>query len=500
MTTEREYQEWEAKRRRKQGNKSKFRSPASKNKSKLNKSLIFFLFLGLSFITIKNNQEQIASWFQESEIINESVNLEKFNEISKIASELNSIQEKVNSKPITPAIPVSNPGVFNANYDRIDQVAKNLNYYGTSVKELAQLLNKYTQTEAEKARIIYTWIAHNITYDVPSFLGGTFSNIKPSDVLQKRLAVCSGYANLYQALAQEMGLEAVTINGYSKGVGYIVGNSTELNHGWNAVKIDKNWHLIDVTWGAGHIDNNRFVRAFNPFYFATPPEKFIYDHLPENPQWQLLANKFSREQFESLPETSAQFFKTGLRLLSHNTHTIQTDNKVTIRLAASPNIITTARLSSGNNTMPETYTFVQQSQGNITVNASFPTAGIYNLEIFAKDKDETGLYPHAITYKIIAKAGGAQFPKTYSTLDEHNGNLVTPLTYSLPKNTPVYFEVTLDNAVDVQIFNQASNQWTPLNRSGRTFSGNVVVTSGKTQLMARFPQDTTRYWSLAEYQ
>jgi transglutaminase/protease-like cytokinesis protein 3 len=469
-----------------------------KKKGNFTKFIIFALFLGAFFIAIKNNKGLIFPRLQES--VNSELLTETVTEITNPISSQNSDNQLEQKNPETAVNTITKSVISPADYDYIDQVAINIKYYGNSVTELANIFSQSAKTEAEKARIIYTWIAHNITYDVPAYLSGNFSNLTPSDVLTNRLAVCSGYANLYQALAQKMGLESVTINGYSKGIGYIVGNSTEINHGWNAVKIDGNWHLIDVTWGAGHIENNTFVRKFNPYYFATPPEQFVYDHLPEDPKWQLLANPFTKEKFESLPATSAQFFTAGLKFISHTNNTIQASDRVSITLAAPPHIIATARLSSGSNVLSDNYTFVTKSQGNIVVNTSFPRAGNYELEIFAKDKGESGQYPHAITYKIIAQSQGEKFPKIYSTLIENNGNLVSPLTYSLPKNRSVYFQVSLDNAEEVQVFNQSLNQWTKLTRSGNTFSGDVLISQGKVQLMAKFPGDTTRYWSLAEYQ
>ncbi len=472
--------------------------PKRKNQGNFTNFLIIVLAVGSFLAAFKNNKELILSWLTNS--VNDPILAEKVNQISNNVSPDNIVNNFSEKVPKIALNNVQNQGIFDANYEAIDQVAKNIQYSGNSVTELANILGQSAQTEAEKARIIYSWIGYNISYDVPAYLSGNFSNIKPADVLQYRLAVCSGYANLYQELAHKMGLESVTINGYSKGIGYIVGNSTEINHGWNAVKIDGNWYLIDATWGAGHIENNQFISKFNPYYFATPPEQFIYDHLPQDPQWQLLSNQFTKAKFESLPATSAQFFTTGLKFVSHSTNTIQANDRVAINLAAPPNIIVTARLSSGSNPLPNSYTFVQQNQGNIIVNASFPGAGNYELEIFAKQKGETGQYPHVITYKIIAQSQGEQFPKTYSTLTENNGNLVSPLIYSLPKNRKVYFQISLDNAVEVQVFNQSLNQWTKLTRSGNTFAGDVFISPGKIQLFAKFPGETTRYQGLAEYQ
>ena len=47
------------------------------------------------------------------------------------------------------------------NFAEIDNHAFSIRYDGTSVWELASLLSPYAKTEAEKARIIYSWITFN---------------------------------------------------------------------------------------------------------------------------------------------------------------------------------------------------------------------------------------------------------------------------------------------------------------------------------------------------
>src|SRR5690606_24598150 len=56
------------------------------------------------------------------------------------------------------------------------------------------------------------------------------------------------------------------------------------NHSWNAVRIENEWHLLDVTWASGYIDSrsNIYVARTDEKYFLTPPSQFIYDHYPED--------------------------------------------------------------------------------------------------------------------------------------------------------------------------------------------------------------------------
>ena len=94
-----------------------------------------------------------------------------------------------------------------------------------AIRTLAQYLSAGTNSDAEKARAIYRWVTDRIAYDAKSFFNKTRSNVDPDAVFQSRLAACAGYAALFERLAKESGLEAVTISGYAKGVGHTTGSS-----------------------------------------------------------------------------------------------------------------------------------------------------------------------------------------------------------------------------------------------------------------------------------
>ena len=264
-----------------------------------------FLILGLisvsALIALKNNSHYA------------------YNQLPRDAySNSSNLNYKFSSKILTKDNEFILPGsdeFKNVDFSKIDNYASSIRYDGTSVSELASLLSHYAVTEAEKARIIYSWIAYNVTYDLPAFYSGNYGDLSPQGVLKTRKGVCSGYADLYESLARAMGLDVAVIEGYSKGYGYAVGSTTQINHAWNAVKINNGWYLLDATWGAGKIDNGQFNQQFDPYYFATPPEQFILKHFPAKDKWQLLENHYSKQQFDAAPEISPQFLKTDFNLL-----------------------------------------------------------------------------------------------------------------------------------------------------------------------------------------
>lgn len=166
-------------------------------------------------------------------------------------------------------------------------------------------------------------------------------------------------------------------------------------------------------------------------------------------------------------------------------------------MSAPEDIIAVSKLKSSSASFNDAYTFVQKKDNKIIVNAAAP-AGSSQLEIFSRSKDASGAYQHAITYKVHSKNAGEEFPRTYSTFLEKNSYLYTPLNKYLPANQFAYFQIEVPNALDVQVIDVSSNKWIKLTRSGNIFTGNVLVSSNKIQVSAKFLGNND-YWTLVEY-
>jgi hypothetical protein len=142
----------------------------------------------------------------------------------------------------------------------------------------------------EKARVLFTWLHHNISYDVHGFLNNKMASQDPGGVLRSGKAVCAGYAEVFYTLASHAGLEAKVVGGHGKGYGFVQGESFNANHAWNAVKLDWGWHLIDCCWGAGNITgppDPSYHKRFAPEFFVSPSSVFGKRHFPEDARWQL---------------------------------------------------------------------------------------------------------------------------------------------------------------------------------------------------------------------
>jgi transglutaminase-like putative cysteine protease len=154
---------------------------------------------------------------------------------------------------------------------------------------LAQQLTSPFSSLTDRARVIFTWLHHNVEYDTYSFFSGNVSRSTPERTITTGLAVCEGYASLFAALALKAGLECVVVSGHGKGYGHSALKPGDpipafsVGHAWNAVRIDNwEWKLLDACWGAGNVCGEKYEKSFKPSQFTMSNEDFGSTHYPEN--------------------------------------------------------------------------------------------------------------------------------------------------------------------------------------------------------------------------
>ncbi|GAP87394.1 putative transglutaminase-like superfamily protein [Rosellinia necatrix] len=155
---------------------------------------------------------------------------------------------------------------------------------------LANALCAPFQSATDKARAIFAWCHHNIAYNVEEFFGKCVKGRDVNETIFLGKAVCQGYAEVYQAIAQKAGLQCVVVGGHGKGYGYTPLTRGQAppprnptGHAWNAVCIDNGeWKLIDACWGAGSVGDQKYQKHFNPKMFTLTNEQFGLSHFPSN--------------------------------------------------------------------------------------------------------------------------------------------------------------------------------------------------------------------------
>ena len=159
------------------------------------------------------------------------------------------------------------------------------------ITHLARVLCDPFPSPTDKARAIFTWLHHNIVYDVY----GLFNNCiprgqTPAETIFSGKAVCEGFARVYEAVATRAGLACVVVTGHGKGFGFVPTKAGQppprrdpTGHAWNAVRIDAGaWKLIDPCWGAGALCNNEYSQRLAPEHFTMSNERFGARHYPED--------------------------------------------------------------------------------------------------------------------------------------------------------------------------------------------------------------------------
>ena len=230
---------------------------------------------------------------------------------------------------------------YGQDFAKVDNIVKSYPTTYNSMDRLASRINSDFSRDDEKARAIFTWIARNIRYDnSPEALGAKpikysysteserlakvaeIENDLASRTLRSKKAVCHGYAMLYKIVAAKTGLESTVIYGTAKIRPQDIGKSPDAgNHAWNAVKLNGQLKLLDVTWGAGGMTggSSAFNISFDDKYFLTSPEVFFLNHYPTDKKW-LLTDK-SPSDFAALP----LYYDLGYELVSPDFGMIKTN-------------------------------------------------------------------------------------------------------------------------------------------------------------------------------
>jgi transglutaminase/protease-like cytokinesis protein 3 len=281
------------------------------------------------------------------------------------------------------------------------------------------LITKRFARPLQKARAIFFWIASTVKYDYYLYSNNLVqpifdTNLDAQYTFKTKKGVCQNYANLYRYMCDKVGLECKSISGWGKNFPICINPEGEKNHAWNVVKINKKWVLLDATWAT--IDTSNRVDAY---WFNTPPEQFIYSHLPEDSTFQLLNKKFTKKIFLNFPIVSDFLFKSkldfeipeqGSFILNNSRFTISVpieEKSYTIDYSIIPYKGNDPISYSSNVDRQNlvTKTIVDKKNRNLDYEVEIPSKGIWwlsvtlNKKIKNKNRSEV-LFPEVIMFKI----------------------------------------------------------------------------------------------------
>ncbi len=200
-------------------------------------------------------------------------------------------------------------------YEQIDATIELYPNRFNSAQELSDFITRDFHSEEEKVRAIYTWIIQNVAYEPDEYkkFNFNFKNYRERNqkeektrkkvilrTLQEGIAVCEGYAMLFERLCELQGINNYLVRGDIKTHFDDIGRPFRKSHMWNVAYIDGKPYLFDPTWGAGKY-REKFIKEPSYFYYKTPPELFANTHYPNQQEDTFLEASFTKEAFAAMP-------------------------------------------------------------------------------------------------------------------------------------------------------------------------------------------------------
>jgi len=157
----------------------------------------------------------------------------------------------------------------------------------------------------DTVKSVFDWVTANIRYDTKVITKPkSFAKKRAKDkvdrikkVLLTKRGVCQHYSELTDTLLKTLGFNSYVVSGYVRSP--VTGKLSTVGHAWNAVDINGDWILLDSTWGAGVVmQNNRYRKKYNPYYYNTSAMELIKSHMPYDPLWQLLEKAVDYRAFD----------------------------------------------------------------------------------------------------------------------------------------------------------------------------------------------------------
>ncbi|CAF3347126.1 unnamed protein product [Rotaria socialis] len=345
----------------------------------------------------------------------------------------------------------------------------------SSLEHLSRLIKDLSRGKSiiDRHWIIFYWIAFNIQYDTVSYFSKDYKDQTAEGVFLSKKGVCAGYANVYKYLCDQLELPCEAVGGYSKGYGFDDrdgAKSMETDHAWNVVEIYHHWYLMESTWGAGHLDDQKqFKRELASYYFLPRPNEMIYHHLPEDPKWQLLKSPINREQYLQLPKLRPDYFEFKLDMIQPRYRCFidfeQNKSYGLIIMSAPVGITLTANLKQHDKVIP----FSDQTIFNKKKRCHYcyfapPNIGQYRANVYAKHDDtDVGVYRCVLDLKFDVTAmpeNPISYPKLWKNFFDYRIDILSPLNthlINIGKNKK-YGEIILRTRPDVVLLGELKNE------------------------------------------
>lgn len=165
-----------------------------------------------------------------------------------------------------------------------------------NASSLSRYINATFFKPEDKVRAAFFWITKNIKYDVENMYAVNFYENEQEiidKVFKTKKGVCMHYATLFSSICNNIGIKSYVVDGFTKQNGKV----DYAAHAWNVALVGDAWKIYDPTWGAGYVQNAKFIFKLDNLYFNVAPQVLIKSHMPFDPIWQLLNYTISNSEF-----------------------------------------------------------------------------------------------------------------------------------------------------------------------------------------------------------
>ena len=235
----------------------------------------------------------------------------------------------------------------------------------------------------------------------------------PTEILKSgKINTLTELVELYKDLCGWGGVQILIIPGYIKKTGFKVGDSL-YKHKWCLLDCgrDKQFLIDPYMFIGEERDENDKPIDFKPFYFLTPPEFFIENHIPDQEKYQFTQKILKVREFTKKPQTITEEFYNGIfkynfKLQNYPKPEINCkDSEIVIKFTVDSMELEIECFTNGRK-LTEDKAFISNNnfRNRYEITIIFPSNGEYKLNVIGKQTgtvlDKELLFSFKINVKI----------------------------------------------------------------------------------------------------
>ena len=188
-------------------------------------------------------------------------------------------------------------------------------FSGNSLEYIVDSITAHCTNELQMTRAFYCWEASFIAFDIKRHKNSKSELDNASTALMERKASSEGFAQMFKAMCDLKHIDCKVVKGVvRRTVNDIGAFNPDAIHYWNIVQINNTYFTIDVSMGAGELDEKErhFFKKYTDAYWLCNRKLFALSHFPDDKEMQLLEIPLTRVEFSEAPIVGPMAIITGI--------------------------------------------------------------------------------------------------------------------------------------------------------------------------------------------